>query len=176
MPWIKLPWFYICFATHAVQGISSTLFHYFFLPECIIWQFWENNTDGQISSGAFKPSPWLENRTILSELQPFQICFLFVIHQNSPLNSPAIGLLIIVGGSFTLTLKMHIIIWLNNFDHHNMTIMEKSHKCIAELRTFQTVPLVRKIRPLLSELQLIFCFYHLLARKICPNCQNYSVQ
>ncbi len=30
IPWIKLPWFYVCFATHAVQGISSTLFHYFF--------------------------------------------------------------------------------------------------------------------------------------------------
>ncbi len=30
IPWIKLPWFYVCFATHAVQGISSTLFHHFF--------------------------------------------------------------------------------------------------------------------------------------------------
>ena len=55
-------------------------------------------------------------RLFLSALQPFQIFFLFVIHENR---------CVIMRGSFTLTFRMHIIIWLNNFDHRNMTILGK---------------------------------------------------
>ncbi len=66
---MKLPRLYVCFATHAVQGTSSTLFHYFF-ARVKFWIFFRLMVH-EIQPSTFKPTIFYQTKTKLNSKMIF---------------------------------------------------------------------------------------------------------